>query len=88
MSEYVEPYRTKTTRLGDGRYGCRVYKGDVLVCEMRVQKGLISVAYKDMLRTLDKMGSNSRMASASRDRPKNWNFADLGSDRKMYWGGK
>lgn len=69
----METLETKTTYLGNGLYGCRVINSATKkpIVELRVQKHLISAAYYDMLRTLDKCGYDSKMASASRHRGKN-----------------
>lgn len=67
----MEPFSTKTTNLGNGLFGCRVFNNDKLVVELRVPKSLISCAYRDMFRTLDKLGFDSKMAHASRMRGKN-----------------
>lgn len=70
MEEILE---TKVTRLTkDGIYGCRVIikaTGKPIV-ELRVPKHLIADAFYDMLRTLDKLGYNSKMADSSRHRGK------------------
>ena len=63
MSEYT----TKSTNLGNGLYGCRVFKSDRLICEMRVRKIHISWAFYYMLRTIDKMGGDE-MTDRSRFR--------------------
>jgi hypothetical protein len=67
-----EPFYTKVTYLGKGLYGCRIYRKDtnVYIVEMRVCKKLIGSAFRDMLRTLDKLGWVSPMAHASRHRDK------------------
>lgn len=72
---------TKTTHLGRGVYGCRIwYKGE-LCCETRVEKTRISSAFKGMLRMLDKCGYESPMASASRHRNNHMPI----SKAKMIW---
>lgn len=67
----MEPFSTKTTRLTGSLYGCRVFNKGKLVVELRVPKKLISTAFRDMFRTLDKLGYDSPMAHASRMRGKN-----------------
>ena len=67
----IEPLSTKTTRVAPGLYGCVVFNDGVPVVEVRVPRSLISSAYKDMFRTLDKLGFQSRMAHSSRMRGKN-----------------
>lgn len=68
----MDKLKTKTTYLGNGLYGCRVLDSHTgtPVVELQVEKSLISDAYFDMLRTLDKLGSGSDMANASRHRGK------------------
>lgn len=68
----METLETKTTYLGNGLYGCRVINSQTNkpIVELRVQKHLISDAYFDMLRTLDKSCYDSDMAHASRHRGK------------------
>ncbi|WAX21906.1 hypothetical protein [Stenotrophomonas phage RAS14] len=65
---------TKVTYLGKGLYGCRVYnrKTNLPLVELRVCKRLIGSAFRDMLRTLDKLGWDSPMADASRHRDKSY----------------
>lgn len=67
----MEHCSTKTTKVAKGLYGCRVWYKDRLVVEMRVPRHLVSCAYRDMFRTLDKLGFDSKMAHASRMRGKN-----------------
>lgn len=62
-------FDTKVTRLGNGKYGCRLLKEGKPVVEVQVDnKTEISSAIKDMLRTMSKMGYDSDMADASRHR--------------------
>jgi hypothetical protein len=65
-----EIYTTKATYLGKGLYGCRVFNKETgkWLCEARVKKRGIQLAFKELLRTLDKSGSMSPMAYASRHR--------------------
>lgn len=88
MAVVNEIFYTKTTPVGKGLYGCRIYRidNDACVVEMRVPKILISDAFRDMFRTLDKLGYNSPMAHASRMRGKNFGTAN-GCKYKFYWGG-
>ena len=59
---------TQVTRIGS-KYGVRVLNHGVPVLEVRVTaKSEIQPAIKDMLRTLNKLGYDSAMASASRHR--------------------
>lgn len=69
--KYSEPLTTKTTKLGSGFYGCRVFNRGKLVVELRVPRNLVSSAYRDLFRTLDKLGVGSKMAHSSRMRGKN-----------------
>lgn len=64
----MENCTTKTTHLGNGLYGCRVWHKSILTCETRVSKIEISSAFKSMFRMLDKCGYDSEMAHASRHR--------------------
>lgn len=68
----LESITTKVTPLGRGLIGCRVFVNDNLICEVRVKrKHEISSAIKDMLRTLDKLGYDSKMTKSSRYRNNN-----------------
>ena len=67
----MEPFSTKTTRVTGSLYGCRVFNKGKLLVELRVPQRLISTAYRDMFRTLDKLGYCSDMAHSSRMRGKN-----------------
>lgn len=67
----MEPFSTRTTKISTRLYGCRVFNKGKLLVELRVPKNLISSAYRDMFRTLDKLGYTSPMAHASRMRGKN-----------------
>ena len=68
----METLETKTTYLGNGLYGCRVIDAITKkpIVELQVKKDLISDAYFDMLRTLNKLGRDSHMADSSRHRGK------------------
>ena len=60
-------YTTKSTWLGDD-YGCQVLKDGVLVVEGRcATKGMIGATFRDLLRTLDKLGGDE-FTSAARER--------------------
>ena len=53
-------YTTKVTRLGNGQYGCRIFRDDVLVVEGRCDtRDQIGPTFRDMMRTIDKMGGDS-----------------------------
>jgi hypothetical protein len=67
-----EGYDTVVTYLGDGSYGCRVLKSGKVISEgVAPRKCDISTVLRDLLRWIDKAGSPSSMASASRDREVN-----------------
>jgi hypothetical protein len=67
-----EGYDTVVTYLGDGSYGCRVLRdGNVISEGVAFKKRDISNTLRDLLRWVDKLGSTSTMASASRDREVN-----------------
>lgn len=58
----------KVTCLGNHGYGCRIFHDGVLVVEGRCRsRGLIGATFRDLLRTLDKLGGN-RFTSAARER--------------------
>ena len=60
-------YTTKTTWLGT-EYGCRIFNGDVLLVEGRCHtRDFIGATYRDLLRTLDKLGGDA-FTSAARKR--------------------
>ena len=70
----IEPLTTKVTTI-NGRYHCRIMKGDVVhdesACELKEDVRLI---IREMLRWYDKMGFSpySKMADAARHRGKNY----------------
>lgn len=56
---------TKVTNLKQHGYGCRVFIDDQLVLEGRCpSKDLIGPTFRDLLRTIDKMGGNTFTAAA------------------------
>jgi len=63
-------FSTSLTPLGDGTYGVRIYRnGQVLMEKNGLEsKEAAAKELKDMLRWVDKLGYDSPMASASRDR--------------------
>jgi hypothetical protein len=69
-------FSTSLTPLGDGTYGVRVYRNGQVLMEKNglPTKEAAAAELKDLLRWVDKMGWDSPMASASRDRPakKEW----------------
>lgn len=61
-------YRTKVTALADG-FGIRVFRLDKIVSEGHAKtKALIAPVIRELLRWIDKCGSPSEMAAASRHR--------------------
>lgn len=64
-----EVLTTKVTKLSSSLWGCRVLIEGKVVLEVRVtSREYIQPAFKDMLRTLDKLGVDSKMAKSSRYR--------------------
>ena len=60
-------HTTKTTRMA-GKYGCRVYRDGKLIVEGRADnRWQIGDVYRDLLRTLDKLGGDA-FTSAARAR--------------------
>lgn len=61
-------FETKVTWLGNG-YGCRVFKDGKVILEGRCKhKHLIGATFRDLLRTLDKLGSGDEFTNAARHR--------------------
>ena len=76
-------YTTKATWLGT-EYGCRVFKDGVLVVEGRCKtKDLIGATFRDLLRTLDKLGGDSFTSSA---RKRKYEEGNAVTSVKHYWG--
>lgn len=66
----MEALRTKVTNI-NGRFHVRLLENDLLINEMACKKKIdIGYCCKYMLRWYDKLGGESKMASASRDRQK------------------
>jgi hypothetical protein len=66
----AEGYSTKVTALARG-FGVRVLRRGVVVSEGWAEnKRQVSTVLRELLRWVDKMGSPSSVASASRDRGK------------------
>lgn len=64
-----EVLTTKVTKLSSSLWGCRVLIEGKVVVEVRVtSREYIQPAFKDMLRVLDKLGVDSKMAKSSRHR--------------------
>ena len=60
-------YELKATWLGT-EYGCRVYRDGILAVEGRcATRDMIGATFRDLLRTLDKMGGDE-FTSAARER--------------------
>lgn len=60
-------YTTKTTWLGK-KYGCRIFQDGEFVVEGRCHnRGLIGATFRDLFRTLDKLGGD-KFTSAVRKR--------------------
>ena len=67
-----ERVTTKVTKLKPSLWGCRVLIDDIPTIEVRVKSlSDIQPAFKDMLRTLSKLGFDSDMADSSRYRENN-----------------
>jgi hypothetical protein len=65
----AQGFSTKVTALGDGSYGCRVLHEGKVIQEGRAEsKAAVGPVLKDLLRWVDKLGYDSDMAAASRDR--------------------
>lgn len=81
-------YTTKVTRLGNGQYGCRIFRDEILVVEGRCDtRDQIGSTFRDMMRTIDKMGGDS-FTHASRMRQFLEKNRYLYRTVKHYWGGK
>jgi hypothetical protein len=80
-------YTTKCTYLGRNKgYGCRIYRNDVLVVEGRCSnRRLIGPTFRDLLRTLDKMGGDEFTSAA---RKRKFKEGNLRTSTIHYWGGK
>ena len=78
-------YKTKVTRINTG-YSCRVLKGDVVVVQTCVPcKSDIAPAFRDLLRTLDGLGSNEFTSAA---RARNNKAGNRNLSVKHVWVGK
>lgn len=65
----MSAYTTKSMKLGNGTYGCRIFKDNVLVLEGRAEtKGMIGPVFRDLLRTIDKCGNGDAFTHAARVR--------------------
>lgn len=78
-------YSTKVTWLGR-EYGCRIFDGDTLVVEGRCKtKDLIGATFRDLLRTLDKLGGDAFTSAA---RTRKFKVGNPVASVKHWWGGK
>lgn len=78
-------YSTKVTWLGT-EYGCRIYIGDKLVVEGRApSRDLIGATFRDLFRTLDKLGGD---AFTSAVRKRKYREGNPTASVDHYWGGK
>ena len=78
-------YTTKATYLGKG-YGCRVFRGGVVVVEgIAKDKSEIGPVFRDLLRTIDKMCNGDKFTAAARGRK--WKVGNKSMATKHYWGG-
>lgn len=79
-------YSTRATRLGNGEYGCRVFRGGTLIVEGRAQeRAMIGPVFRDLLRTLDKLGGDAFTKAA---RARKYRESNACAQIKHYWGGK
>lgn len=68
MENKKEPLTTKVTAINN-IFHCRVYNGEKVIVEMACKiKQDIGYCFRYMLRMIDKCGSSSNMADASRHR--------------------
>lgn len=76
---------TRVTWLGK-EYGCRVYQDGRLVVEARCPtRDLIGPTFRDLFRTMDKLGGDAYTKAARRRKFKDGNTR---ASVKHYWGGK
>lgn len=79
------PYITKTTFLGN-QYGCRIFKDGVLIVEGRCKtREEIGPTFRDLFRTLDKLGGDEYTAAVRKRKFKEGNKC---VNTRHYWGGK
>ena len=79
-----QTYTTKATWLGT-EYGCRVFKDGALVVEGRcATRDMIGATFRDLLRTLDKLGGDE-FTSAARGRKQRAGNPIVGV--RHLWGG-
>lgn len=71
----MERVTTKVTRLNANLWGCRVYYDGTFIVEGRVDdRSKIGGCFHCLLRTLDKLGYDSPMCSATRHRQSASNY--------------
>ena len=76
-------YTTKVTWLGK-EYGCRIYHDGKLILEGRAQsKDMIGLTFRDLLRTIDKMGTGDAFTHAARFRK--WKPGNKSGNVKHIW---
>lgn len=81
----MSKYTTKATWLGD-RYGCRVfYDGNLIVEGQCLTKDMIGATFRDLLRTLDKLGGDDFTSAA---RKRKFKAGNKMAQVKHFWGGK
>lgn len=62
-------YKTQVTRLRAGLYGCRVFKGDQLLVEGRCRsRAEINAVFRQLIRTLNKLGYDDNFTDSVRRR--------------------
>lgn len=83
MTEQSE-YTTRATYLG-GRYGCRVLRGGRVVVEGQCQtRDQIGATFRDLFRTLDKLGGDAFTSAA---RKRKYREGNAVASVKHLWGG-
>jgi hypothetical protein len=80
-------YTTKATWLGPKYgYGCRIFFGARLIVEGRCKsRYLIGATFRDLFRTLDKLGGDAFTSAARKRRDKEGNPVVCA---KHYWNGR
>ena len=81
-------YTTKCTFIGNGKYGCRIFRNDKIVVE-GIAEGRMQVGgvFRDMFRTIDKCGGDE-FTHASRYRKFSERNKPLYISAIHYWGGR
>lgn len=79
-------YTTKATHLGGGEYGCRIFREEKLILEGRAHsREMIGPTFRDLLRTLDKLGGDEFTSAA---RKRKYRPGNAVASVKHYWGNK